>query len=168
MQNAKDSFYEVLRGRLAELAPERTLVIRGVTRPALMVDENETQSVAELPECFHLRWLGVEVNTDGPLPRVALQCELCYETAGSAWNGGMDRGRVLAAMDADLVSALTASPQNAPKVDYSGLASGGSSRVLNTRIWWGEPVLGEIKINHERIGRSVTTTLMSFLEQGEV
>ena len=36
MQNAKDTFYEVLRKRLAALNPERTMVVRGVVRPGVL------------------------------------------------------------------------------------------------------------------------------------
>ncbi len=46
MQNAKDSFYEVLRARLSALNPERTVAVRGVTRPGVLVDENELQASA--------------------------------------------------------------------------------------------------------------------------
>ena len=41
MQNAKDTFYEVLRSRLVALNPERTIVLRGVMRPGVLVEENE-------------------------------------------------------------------------------------------------------------------------------
>ena len=57
MQNAKDTFYELLRGRLAALNPERTAVVRGLTRPGVLVDENELQASAALPDCFHLQWV---------------------------------------------------------------------------------------------------------------
>ena len=44
MQNAKDTFYELLRGRLAALNPDRTVVVRGVVRPGVLVEENELVS----------------------------------------------------------------------------------------------------------------------------
>ena len=40
MQAAKDSFYMALRTRLAGLNPTRTMVIDGVTVPAIVVREN--------------------------------------------------------------------------------------------------------------------------------
>jgi hypothetical protein len=40
MQGAKDSFYMALRSRLAVLNPARTMVIDGVTVPAIVVREN--------------------------------------------------------------------------------------------------------------------------------
>ena len=38
MQNAKDTFYLTLQSRLAALNPSRTVVLRGVVRPATLVD----------------------------------------------------------------------------------------------------------------------------------
>ena len=44
MQNAKDTFYVTLRDRLAAVNPARTMVLRGVTRPGVLVEENELAS----------------------------------------------------------------------------------------------------------------------------
>ncbi len=52
MQNAKDTFYEMLRSRLVALNPERTIVLRGVVRPGVLVEENELLSSTMLPDCF--------------------------------------------------------------------------------------------------------------------
>ena len=41
MQNAKDSFYMALRTRLASINPERTVLLRGTVRPAILVEEAE-------------------------------------------------------------------------------------------------------------------------------
>ncbi len=41
MQFAKDSFYIALRDRLAVLNPARTVYLDGVTRPAVIVAENQ-------------------------------------------------------------------------------------------------------------------------------
>ena len=41
MQNAKDTFYLMLQSRLTALNPSRTIVVRGVLRPGILVDENE-------------------------------------------------------------------------------------------------------------------------------
>ena len=57
MQAAKDSFYMTLRSRLAEVNPQRTAVIGGVTRPAIMVVENERAGEdTEMNDVFALRW----------------------------------------------------------------------------------------------------------------
>ena len=44
MQNAKDTFYVTLRDRLAAVNPARTMLVRGVIRPGLLVEENELAS----------------------------------------------------------------------------------------------------------------------------
>ena len=41
MQSAKDTFYVTLRDRLAALNPARTVVVRGMVRPGVLVEENE-------------------------------------------------------------------------------------------------------------------------------
>ena len=56
MQNAKDTFYVTLQGRLAALNPARTIVVRGVVRPGTLVDENELPS-AWFP-WMHSAWNG--------------------------------------------------------------------------------------------------------------
>ncbi len=168
MQNAKDSFYEVLRGRLATLNPERTVVVRGVTRPGLVVDENETESVAPLTDCFHLRWVGLSIADEGMMPLVSLRCELSYATAGTPLNGGLDRGRCLAAMDGELLSAVRQFPQNTAKNDYSALANGGAVAAMGTRVWWSKAAFGPTKLEADRLTRIVTVEVMSFQEAGEL
>jgi len=106
VQNAKDTFYEMLRGRLAALNPGRTIVLRGVVRPGVLVEENELVSTVVLPDCFRVNWTQAAGDPDGDLATIALQCEIEYETAGTALNGGMDRGRALSAMDAELQATI--------------------------------------------------------------
>lgn len=168
MQNAKDSFYEVLRSRLALLNPERTAVVRGVTRPGLVVDENETESVAGMPDCFHVSWQNASVTYEGALPLVSLACDVHYSTAGSALNGGLDRGRALAAMDGELLSAVRQWPQNATKCNYSPLAHGGAVLTMGTRVWWSGVMFGPVKTDADRISRTASIQVMSFQEAGEI
>jgi hypothetical protein len=168
MQNAKDSFYQLLRDRLADLNPERTVVVRGITRPGLLVDENETESVSGLPDCFHLRWTEAAVTEDGLLPLVAVTCELNYATAGTAMNGGLDRGRCLGAMDGELLAAVRQYPQNVAKQDYSALASGGSAAAMNTRVWWSAPSFGPVKVKADQLTRATTLQVLSYQEEGEL
>src|SRR5665213_1122521 len=106
MQNAKDTFYEVVRDRVAAANAALTVVVRGVVRPAVVVDENEIASAADLRDCFRLRWAGLSVSVEGAAALVSMQCEILYATAGS--DGGLDRGRVLAGLDAALASAVGA------------------------------------------------------------
>lgn len=168
MQNAKDSFYEALRVRLAALNPERTIIVRGITRPGIAVDENEIASVADTPDCFHLNWTGMKVCASGALPLVTLECELRYATEGSSTSGGMDRGRALAAMDGELCAALLRSPRNAAKYDYSGLANGGEIQVMSTRVWWSSVVPGPLESKADRVGRMAKVQVMSYQEAGEL
>lgn len=168
MQNAKDTFYEVLRGRLASLNPERTVAIRGVTRPGLIIDENEAMASAPLPDVFHLRWLGCVVNTQGLMPMVTSSVEMFYTTAGSSLAVGLDRGRALAAMDRELLAAVRLWPQNATKNAYAALANEGAALPLATRVWWSDPVFGDVTIERDRIARTATIAVMSYEEEIEI
>ena len=168
MQNTKDSFYETLRNRLAALNPDRTIVVRGVTRPGTLVEENELVTAINVPDCFRLRWRPATVDTKGVLPMVALQCEIAYETAGTALNSGMDRGRALAAMDGELLAALNQSPQNVPKTNYAGLAFGHAATTMSTSLWWGDVAFGATEVKDDRLARTATVDVMSFEETGEL
>jgi hypothetical protein len=165
VQNAKDTFYEVLRGRLAGLNPERTAVVRGVTRPGLVVAENELSSATAILDCFVMRWTEATWDGAGAMPVVTLRCEIGYGTAGSAERGGMDRGRALAAMDAELMSALGEEPRSATKMNYS---EGGAPMTMSTRVWWSEAELSEAKAAGDRLQRTAAVAVMSFEEAGEL
>lgn len=168
MQNAKDTFYEVLRGRVAAINPERTIVLRGVVRPAIIVTENELPSSATLPDCFHLHWKSAAIVTLGDLPLLTLTCEIEYETSGSAASGGMDRGRSLAAMDAELSAALKATPANTPKKNFAALANGGAVSTMQTSLWWGPLSLGKTTVQNDRLARTATVVVMGYQEAGEL
>lgn len=167
MQNAKDSFYEVLRGRLANINPERTVVLRGATRPALIVDENETASSAEIPDCFHMRWTEQQTSRQGELPLVVLTCQVRYATSGSKWNGGLDRGRMLATMDAELQQMVEGAPQSAPKQSYSGLSQGTAPKVLSTRLWWSSISWEAAEMRTDCLERTAVVQVMAYQETGE-
>jgi hypothetical protein len=168
VQNAKDTFYEVLRGRLTTLNPYRTIVLRGVVRPGLLVEENELVSAVALPDCFRLRWAVSGVDASGALPAVTLECAIDYETAGTGMNGGMDRGRSLAAMDAELQAASDAPARSTPKLNYAGLVNGTAPVAMNTSIWWSQVSFGKTVIKEDRLARTATVTLMSYQEAGEL
>lgn len=168
MQNAKDTFYEVLRSRLVALNAERTIVLRGVVRPGVLVEENELLSAVALPDCFRLRWSLGEVDANGAMPLAMTNCSIDYETAGTSMNGGMDRGRALAAMDAELQSAVNAFPRNAPKMNYSGLANSAGAVAMQTSVWWGVVAFGDTVIKDDRLARTATVQLMSYQEAGEL
>ena len=168
MQNAKDTFYEVLRRRVAAGNPDRTVVLRGVVRPGVLVVENELVAAVALPDCFRLSWGAVKVDARGAMPMVAMQCEIAYETAGTAMNAGMDRGRVLGAMDAELVAAVNTCPRSVGKSDYAGLAFGQPVVVMATNVWWGDVVFGPVKVVDDRLARTAVVEVMSYQEAGEL
>ena len=56
MENAKDTFYVTLRNRLAVFNPNRVIMLRGVRRPGILMEEAET-TIAQMPaDVFVLRW----------------------------------------------------------------------------------------------------------------
>ena len=168
MQNAKDTFYEVLRSRLVALNPYRTVVLRGVVRPGLLVEENELVTTVALPDCFRMRWAVKAVSADGAMPLIAMECEIEYETAGTAINGGMDRGRLMAAMDAELQAAVDPLPRTTQKMNYVGLASGAAAVAMTTSVWWSEVTFGQTVVKDDRLARTAMLTVMAYQEAGEL
>jgi hypothetical protein len=168
MQNAKDTFYEVLRGRIVALNPYRTVVLRGVVRPGLLVEENELVSTAALPDCFRMLWTPGAASAAGNMTMVTNECVIEYETAGTAGNAGMDRGRALAAMDGELQAAVNPLPRTTAKMNYAALASGGAAVGMTTNVWWGELVFGKTVVKDDRLARTATVSVMSYQEAGEL
>jgi hypothetical protein len=140
MQFAKDTFYVTLRDRLASLNPQRTVLLNGATRPAIVVAENETViPVKPLPDTFYLEW-----GAASPVPQqlggwsvFALECVISYHTLGTV-DSGVDRGRSLAALDTDLLRICK--PGTAPKCDYSQTPSSD----LGTSVVWSTPQFGKV------------------------
>ena len=140
MQFAKDSFYMTLRERLSTLNPERHITLNGTDRTAIVVLENENIANAEaMPNAFYLLWggaQGVDKQGGGSHPLQAIQCAISYFTSGTC-ESGVDRGRVLANLDTELLSICQ--PPESVKRDYTQLPS----RDLGTKIFWTAPELGE-------------------------
>lgn len=170
MQNAKDTFYATLQARLAAVNPGRTIVVRGVTRPGVLVEENELVAAYAPANAFVLRWAGTHIDTESALPLATMTCEILYATDGSSGNGGMDRGRMLAAMDAELASAVGQAPQSAIKLNYAGLAgeSGAQSVAMGTNVFWSDVAFGKTAVNGERLERVATVQVYSYQEAGEL
>ena len=164
MQNARDTFYVTLRDRLAAVNPARTMLVRSVLRPGLLVEENELASAVEPADVFRLRWTGLRVDSKGALPLAAMSCEIRYATDGSAGNGGMDRGRLLAGMDAELVAAVNASPQNVGKMNYSV----SPAVTMGTNLFWGDVAFGAATVTAERVERVATVEVFCYQEAGEL
>jgi hypothetical protein len=170
MQNARDTFYITLRDRLAALNPARTIVLRGVTRPGVLVEENELASAYRPVDAFCLRWTGLSVDAHGALPLVTMVCEIGYTTDGDSGSGGMNRGRLLSAMDGELAAALSAGPQNTPKMNYVA-AAGGSGLApvaMATNVFWSDVTFGAAVVNEERLERTATVEVFSYQEVGEL
>jgi hypothetical protein len=164
MQRAKDTFYIAMRDRVASLNPARTVLVRGVLRPGVLVEENELAVEYPPANAFRLRWTALSVNPAGAMPLVKMRCEINYSTAGNPGNGGMDRGRLMAVMDAELVAAVNEAPQNAAKKDYAIPAG---PEVPQTNIFWSEVAFEPLQLNGEQLERVATVDVYSYQEAGE-
>ena len=167
MQSLKDTFYLMLRDRVAAGNAQRTVVVRGVERAGVVVVENELPgaSVAGIfvLDAFCLGWAGLSLDVKSALPIAALQCSIRYATDGTAGSAGMDRGRALTAMDEELASALGASPQFVPKVvGVTGQAAAGVGD--GTNVFWGDVVFGPVVVKNERLERTATVEVYCYGE----
>ena len=161
MQNAKDSFYMALRTRLATINPDRTILLRGVVRPGILVEEAEAP-FSQLPnEVFVLRWLGLCADLDLASAMTAEECEIAYQTCGTQSYGGLDRGRVLSEMDEELVAILQ--PFYTPKLNYAVQPAA----AMLTQIFWDEPGFTPIVAQRDRLSRSAKVMVYGYQEQGE-
>lgn len=161
MQNAKDSFYMALRSRLIVINPERTIMLRGATRPGILVEEAEAPFNQLPSDVFVLRWLGIGIDMDLPSAMVAEECEILYQTCGTQTFGGLDRGRLLSAMDEELVAMLQ--PFYTPKLSYMATPPA----ALLTKAFWDEPIFGPAAALRDRLSRSAKVIVYSYQEQGE-
>ena len=122
--------------------PARTMVLRGVTRPGVLVEENELASATVPADVFCLHWTGLSVDSaHGALPLATMVCEIRYATDGDSGNGGMDRGRLLSAMDGELVATVSAAAaERTMKMNYVS-AAGGSGLApvaMTTNVFWSD------------------------------
>jgi hypothetical protein len=169
MQDARDTFFVALRTRLAAINPDRTIVLRGQIRPGVLVEENELPTAFQPTDAFTLHWTAMVVDAAGPLPLVAMECQINYATDGTSGNGGMDRGRLLGAMDGELTAALVTETQSAVKKNLSGVAGTGAAAVaMATNIFWSGPQFAPVKTAGERLERTATVQLFSYQEAGEL
>ena len=130
MQNAKDTFYVTLRNRLALVNPNRTMLLRGVQRPGILVEEAEAV-VPMLPaDIFVLRWTAFQTDVNLPLLLARMECEIHYTTGGTQAAAGLDRGRALEEMDAEVLAVL--SPTSTPKMNYAA----SPAQQLSTPVFW--------------------------------
>ena len=135
MQAAKDSFYMALRARLAALNPARTMVIDGVTVPAIVVRENMEPRFGEAqPGVFYLDF-GDILIAESTRPMLGVDCHIWYASEGSGGTG-VDRGRRLAEMDDELLGICD--PPHTEMLDYSQTPS----VDLGSGIFWTVPEMG--------------------------
>jgi hypothetical protein len=161
MQNAKDSFYMALRTRLTAINSERTILLRGAVRPGILVEEAEAP-FNQLPnDVFVLRWLGMGTDMNLASTMAAEECEILYQTCGTQSFGGLDRGRLLSEMDAELMEMLT--PLYTPKVNYTTT----SPTTMLTQVFWDEPGFSPVTVQRDRLSRSAKVMVYSYQEQGE-
>lgn len=162
MKKARDSFYVALRDRLQVLNPSRQVMIRGVWRPGVLVEENESFGPTLPDNVFVLRWTKAAVDRQHALPRAEQVCEIQYQTAGTSSAGGMDRGAMLTAMDVELMSVMQ--PQQAQKLDYSTTPP----TSMTTWVFWGDVVFGPVMRERDRVVRKAEITVVSYEEAGDI
>lgn len=164
MQDLKDSFYAALRDRLAALNPARTVFLGGQTRPALVVRENEAPGAApDEPGVYYLEWSELRVaagTKPARSPLMALTCTVLYSIEGSEGLSYQDRGRLLAAMDEELLTI--SSPAKAPMKAFSTTPA----TDLGAVIVWARPAFEPIRRDGKRLSRAASLQVMAFPEVG--
>jgi hypothetical protein len=159
MQATKDTFYIALRDRLTQVDPNLTIVIDGSSRPAIVVVENEPpRSQPRQDQAFYLEWGGARPLQPATSTLTGMECTISYSSSGQPDSGGVDRGRALAALDADLLAICT--PAQAHKNNYSS----GSPVDLGSYIFWSVPKLEAAKVEPGRVGRQAQVTVFFYPE----
>jgi hypothetical protein len=161
MQNAKDTFYITLRTRLGTVNPARTMTLRAVTRPGILVADAEPWMAQPMLEAFALNWTAFEADLQLPAIMAQMTCEIQYSTAGTSTNAGLDRGRALDEMDYEVLKLLY--PYSAQKMNYTQ----NPTTAMETMVFWSEPEFGPAITLRDRLSRTVRVTVFAFQEQGE-
>lgn len=162
MQNAQNTFYIALRNRLAALNPNRTIFLRGVTRPGILVESNELVTAMAPPNVFVLRWQGLRSDPYLAEVMVQMECEIEYSTEGTEANLGMDRGSMLTEMDAELNALLQ--PASTQKMNYSV----SPATAMETQVFWTEATFGPVAVKRDRLQRTAKIYVFSYEEPGEL
>jgi hypothetical protein len=174
MQNAKDTFYITLRTRLAALNPARTMLLRAVTRPGILVADAESPMAQTgapgqpagwggqpILDAFSLAWTGLAADLQLPAILARMTCEIQYATAGTQNNAGLDRGRTLEEMDYEVLKLLY--PYSAQKMNYTQ----NPAAPMETMIFWSDPEFGPAVALRDRLSRTVKVTVFAFQEPAE-
>jgi len=161
MQNAKDTFYITLRSRLAALNPARTMMLRAVNRPGILVEDAEPSMAQPMLDALTLRWTNLQADMQLPVILAQMTCEIHYATAGTENNAGLDRGRALEEMDYEVLKLLY--PYSAQKMNYTQTPP----TAMETMIFWSEPEFGPIVTLRDRLSRTARVTVFAFQEGPE-
>lgn len=161
MQNAKDTFYITLRTRLAALNPARTMMLRALTRPGILVADAETPMAQPVLDAFTLAWTRLAADVQLPAILAQMTCEIHYATAGTENNAGLDRGRALEEMDYEVLKLLY--PYSAQKMNYTQ----NPAAPMETMVFWSEPEFGPAVPLRDRLSRTVKVTVFAFQEPAE-
>ncbi|HVJ05410.1 MAG TPA: hypothetical protein VM578_07045 [Candidatus Saccharimonadales bacterium] len=158
MQAAKDTFLRTLADRLAVVNPSRTLTLDGASRPAVIALENEDTALGNSePETFQLSWEGASQVPDGS-SLMYMDCKLSYGSRGTDDMLRTDRGRILTAMDCELL--LLCRRRSAAKCDYAQTPP----LPLGTKIFWSQPVMATPSEVDGMLMRTATIRLFFFSE----
>jgi hypothetical protein len=159
MQATKDTFYITLRDRLASVYPGRTMVVDGSTRTAIVAEENDKPSIAKRQlDTFYLSWGEVRTVCPAISRLLAMSCVISFESAGTEVNGGVDRGRSVGEMEAELTAVCA--PATARKCDYTG----GAPMDLASSIFWSSPAFRGVKSEPDIVGVESLVTVYFYPE----
>ena len=161
MQNARDTFYMALRSRLASVNSLRTILIRGMERPGVIVEDAETPFGQMPNDVFVLRWNSLGVELESRLTLAVEGCEIFYQTSGSQSYGGLDRGRGGSGMDEEILEVL--SPYSAQKYSYASTPA----IAMGTYVFWSVPEFSSVNMVRDVISRTAKVSVYSYQEQGE-
>jgi hypothetical protein len=163
MQAAKDSFFRALQARLPAVNPDRTITVDGVSKPAILVAENEPYPPGKLLfNTFYIHWLGAPAVREfgGTLaPRYEQVAHIEYLVRGTAdlQKPFADRGRLVAEMDGELIRILF--PGFTPKLDHSQAPP---ASLGSTVTWRFSPGLRTITEREGSVLRRIATVNVSF------
>jgi hypothetical protein len=158
MQAAKDTFLKTLADRLAVVNPARTVMLDGASRPAVIAVENENPLSADSElETFLLSWEGAGQATAGAA-LMYMDCKLIYGSRGTDDMLRTDRGRIVTAMDGELLQLCL--QHRTAKCDYTQTPPS----PLGTNIFWTQPVMEAPSEVNGVLQRTVTVRLFFFPE----
>lgn len=159
MQATKDSFYVTLRDRLAQAYPGRTMTVDGITRPAIVVVENDRPSVtARQHDAFYLAWGEARPVQPAISKLMAMVCGFSYASAGTEQNGGLDRGRAVTELESELLDIC--SPRTASKSDWTGA----EPADLGSSIFWTVPTFRVTENPANCVAREASVTVYFYPE----